>query len=276
MGNAAHLWSLRPTWWKERINTGVQQSQICKRINVRYWAWERSTGAWRWSLGIVTIIWCHWPCLSLRIGLILAFRERNSTEFEGGGNLINERLFTFKSITCLLLSLMIICIKLCQTEGCLWHCWDRLSLTIVVDVILIFRSGQEMVVHTFDFHHSRGRGRWIFEFEASLVYRASARPIPRNFLSQRKKKICVHSCQSWFLTKLRDQECSSVGRIINIISDLIFKISINRRKQKIFCVRSVHIHSVPCAGQRSKWDISMGLHIFQTRTFIEPGACQLS
>ena len=32
-----------------------------------------------------------------------------------------------------------------------------------------------MAVHTFHSFHSRGRGRWISEFEASLVYKASSR-----------------------------------------------------------------------------------------------------
>jgi hypothetical protein len=42
-----------------------------------------------------------------------------------------------------------------------------------------------------------GRGRWISEFEASLVYRVSsrtARPTQRNPVSKKKKKIPIQCC----------------------------------------------------------------------------------
>ena len=45
--------------------------------------------------------------------------------------------------------------------------------------------------HTSLIHHSGSRGRWISEFEASLVYRVSsrtARAIQRNHVSKKQKQ----------------------------------------------------------------------------------------
>ena len=48
-----------------------------------------------------------------------------------------------------------------------------------------------VVAHTFESQHLRGRGRWISEFEASMVYRVSsrtARAIQRNSVSKIQKR----------------------------------------------------------------------------------------
>jgi hypothetical protein len=48
-----------------------------------------------------------------------------------------------------------------------------------------------VVAHAFNPQHSGGRGRWISEFQASLVYKVSsrtARAIQRNPVSTTKKK----------------------------------------------------------------------------------------
>ena len=48
-----------------------------------------------------------------------------------------------------------------------------------------------MVAHTFNPQHLEGRGRWISELEASLVYRVSsrtARATPRNPVSKTNKQ----------------------------------------------------------------------------------------
>jgi hypothetical protein len=48
-----------------------------------------------------------------------------------------------------------------------------------------------VVAHAFKSQHSGGRGRWISEFEASLVYKVSsrtARAIQRNPVSKKQKK----------------------------------------------------------------------------------------
>jgi hypothetical protein len=52
-------------------------------------------------------------------------------------------------------------------------------------------SCRAVVVHAFKSQHSGGRGRWISEFEASLVYKVSsrtARAIQRNPVSKNKNK----------------------------------------------------------------------------------------
>jgi hypothetical protein len=60
-------------------------------------------------------------------------------------------------------------------------------------VVLKFRSDEEpgVVPHAFKSQHSEGRGRWISEFKASLVYKVSsrtARAIQRNPVSKNKTK----------------------------------------------------------------------------------------
>ena len=45
-----------------------------------------------------------------------------------------------------------------------------------------------MVAHAFNPQHSGGKGRWISEFEASLVYKVSSRAIQRNPVSKNKTK----------------------------------------------------------------------------------------
>jgi hypothetical protein len=48
-----------------------------------------------------------------------------------------------------------------------------------------------VVVYTFKSQHLGGRGRWISEFEASLVYRVrsrTARAIQRNTISKKQNK----------------------------------------------------------------------------------------
>ena len=46
-----------------------------------------------------------------------------------------------------------------------------------------------VVAHAFKPRHLGSRGRWIFEFKASLVYKVSSRVMQRNPVSRKKKKL---------------------------------------------------------------------------------------
>lgn len=61
-------------------------------------------------------------------------------------------------------------------------------------------NGQVVVVHALKSQHLEGRGRWISEFEMSLIYKESSKtaktitkrnPVSKNKISQpNKKDIC--------------------------------------------------------------------------------------
>jgi hypothetical protein len=61
----------------------------------------------------------------------------------------------------------------------------------MAQVVLKFKFSQAVVAHAFNPRTWGGRGRWISEFEASLVYRVSSRTtrtIQRNHVSKTKTK----------------------------------------------------------------------------------------
>jgi hypothetical protein len=55
-----------------------------------------------------------------------------------------------------------------------------------------------------------GRGRWISEFEASLVYRVSsrtARTAQRNPVLKKKKKVLLHTNEKLLFLKVKPDTC---------------------------------------------------------------------